>query len=155
MRLSDNFWLSEFTRSQTASRKGIDNIPDQEAIDNLQNLCYNCLQKIRDHFGKAIRISSGYRSPELNVAIGGSKTSSHCRGEAADFEIYGISNFKLAEWCMNNLEFDQLILEYPGDDLNDGWIHISYKSAKHNRNQVLTATRENSKTVYKKGLIID
>ena len=92
MKLSNNFSLNEMTKSQTANRKGISNNPSEDHMDNLKELCINVLQRVRDHFGKVVSVSSGYRSPELCEAIGSSKTSQHAKGQAADFEIHGISN---------------------------------------------------------------
>ena len=112
MQLSENFSLNELTKSQTATRKGIDNKPTSEKVENLKSLSINILQKIRDHYNKPVRVTSGYRSPELCVSIGSSVKSQHAKGEAADFEITGIDNFDLAIWISKNLEFDQLISEF-------------------------------------------
>ena len=92
MKLSNNFSLNELVRSQTAERKSIDNTPSAEHQENLKSLCMNVLQPIRDHFGKVVTVSSGYRSPELCIAIGSRTTSQHAKGEAADFEIFGVSH---------------------------------------------------------------
>ena len=92
MKLSDNFSLNELTKSQTAERKGIDNTPGPNHQENLKSLCEMILQPVRDHFGQVVSVSSGYRSPELCVAIGSSTQSQHAKGEAADFEIFGVSN---------------------------------------------------------------
>jgi len=151
MRLSQNFSLKELTRSQTAIRKGIDNNPDTEQLVSLTVLATKILQPCREQFG-SISINSGLRVVELNRTIGSRDTSQHTKGEAADFEAYSISNRGLAEWVEGNLEFDQLILEYPGPDPRDGWVHCSYKRDGSNRKQVLTAVKEGNKTVYKKGL---
>ena len=124
MMLSKNFSLAEMTKSQTAERKGIDNLPNADHIFNLTALCENILQPIRNEFGSFI-VSSGFRSPELCLAIGSKSTSQHAKGEAADFEVAGMDNHKLATWIENNLPYDQLILEfYKGG--NSGWIHCSY-----------------------------
>ena len=151
MKLSKNFSLKELTRSQTAIRKGIDNTPDTEQLVNLAVLVQQVLQPCREQFG-SISINSGLRVLELNRAIGSGDKSQHTKGEAADFEAYSTSNRRLAEWVEGNLEFDQLILEYPGSDPKDGWVHCSYKRDGSNRKQVLTAVKDGSKTVYKKGL---
>ena len=151
MKLTKNFWLQEFTKSNTATRLGIDNTPDAEVIDNLKNLCENVLQPVRDHFEEVVSVSSGYRSKALNKAVGGSITSDHVKGFAADFEIYGIDNYKVAKYIQDNLEFDQLILEYYVDgNINSGWLHCSYVGGKGrvNRKQVLKAYKKNGKTVY-------
>lgn len=127
MKLSKNFVLSEFLKSQTALRFDIDNIPNSEQIANLQSLVTNVLQPIRDHFKKSVTINSGFRCLELNRKIGSSDSSQHTKGMAADIEIPGISNKELAEWIRDNLEFDQLILEfYKEDDPQAGWVHLSY-----------------------------
>ena len=153
MQLSKNFSLRELTRSQTAIRKGIKNEPDQEQLMNLVALTVKILQPCRDKFG-SISINSGLRVLELNRAIGSGDKSQHTKGEASDFEAYTISNAQLADWIMLNLDFDQLILEYPGKDPRDGWVHCSYNRME-NRKQVLTAVKEKGRTAYKKGLLPD
>jgi len=153
MKLSKNFSLKEMTKSQTALRRGIENEPGEEEQANLQQLCEQVLQKVRDHFGKPVNVNSGYRSPELNSAIGGSTTSDHCKGMAADIEIPGVSNYQLAEWIENNCEFRQLILEFYTPGVPDsGWVHVSY-DYEENFKKVMTAMKEDGKTVYKLGLI--
>jgi len=137
--LSKHFWLSEFTRSQTAARLKIPNNPSSEAIENLTMLAKYVLQPIRDRFDRALVISSGYRSPILNSAIGGSALSQHCLGEAADFSVPGIDHLTVARWIEKNLFFDQLILEYWVGG-NSGWIHVSYHK-KLNRKECLTINR--------------
>tara|TARA_Y100001937_G_scaffold35953_1_gene51567 strand:- start:150 stop:596 length:447 start_codon:yes stop_codon:yes gene_type:complete len=144
--LSKNFSLAELTKSQTAERKGIPNTPTADHIFNLTALCENILQPIRNEFGSFI-VSSGYRSPELCEAIGSKATSQHAKGEAADFEVAGISNYKLASWIEENLPFDQLILEcFQGG--NSGWIHCSY--IPDGRKETLTYNRSEG---YRKGLL--
>jgi hypothetical protein len=153
MKLSKNFSLKEMTKSQTALRRGIDNEPDNDTIDSLRILCENVLQPVREHFGKPVTINSGYRSPELNSAIGGSKTSDHCKGMAADIEIPGISNYEIADWIESNCDFRQLILEFYTPGVPDsGWVHVSY-NIEDNDKKVMTAMKENGRTVYKLGLI--
>ena len=151
MQLSKNFSLKELTRSQTAIRKGIKNEPDQEQLMNLVALTVKILQPCRDKFG-SISINSGLRVLDLNRAIGSGDKSQHTKGQAADFEAYSISNVELATWIKNSRCFDQLILEYPGNDPRDGWVHCSY-NRMGNRMEVLTAVKEKGKTVYKKGLL--
>mgnify|MGYP005703710961 CR=1 FL=1 len=126
MNLSNNFTLAELTKSQTAVRKNINNEPGTAEIENLIHLAKTVLQPVREHFGKPVMISSGYRSPELCEAIGSSAKSQHAKGEAADFEIPGVDNMQLATWINKNTVFDQLILEFyePGDP-NSGWVHLS------------------------------
>ena len=148
MKLSDNFSLNELTKSQTAERKGIDNTPGPNHQENLKSLCEMILQPVRDHFGQVVSVSSGYRSPELCVAIGSSTQSQHAKGEAADFEIFGVSNKELADWINENLDYDQLILEYwKESDPNSGWVHCSYTNGS-NRKQYLRAYKENGSTKY-------
>ena len=148
MKLSENFSLLELTKSQTAERKGIDNTTSTEHQENLKKLCENVLQPVRDHFEQVVSVSSGYRSPELCTAIGSKTTSQHARGEAADFEIFGVSNKELADWIHYNTNYDQLILEYWNEsDPNSGWVHCSY-SESNNRRQYLRAYKENGKTKY-------
>ena len=148
MKLTENFSLNELTKSQTAERKGIDNTPSTEHQENLKSLCEMILQPIRDHFGQVVSVSSGYRSPELCVAIGSSTKSQHARGEAADFEIFGVSNKELADYIDENLDYDQLILEYwKESDPNSGWVHCSYTNGS-NRKQYLRAYKENGSTKY-------
>jgi len=150
MKLSNNFSLKEMTASQTAVRHGINNNPSEDHMNNLKALCENVLQKVRDHYGRVVSISSGYRSPELCVKIGSSVNSQHAKGEAADFEIFGESNAEVCKWIANNLEFDQMILEFHNiGEPNSGWIHCSYKADGENRKQILRAFRdENGKTKY-------
>ena len=154
MKLSENFSLAEMTKSQTATRKGIDNKPSTEHVENLIHLAETVLQPVRDHFGKPVVISSGYRSPELCEAIGSSSKSQHAKGEAADFEIPGVDNMQLATWINKNTNFDQLILEYyePGDP-NSGWVHCSVVK-EGSRAQVLKATKVGGKTKYENILLV-
>jgi len=147
MKLSKNFSLAEMVKSQTAERKGIPNEPNDEHVYAMTLLAENILQPVRDEFGSFI-VSSGYRSPELCVAIGSNIHSQHAKGEAADFEVAGMDNYDLALWIEQNLEFDQLILEcYTGG--NTGWIHCSYVP-EGNRKETLTYDKANS---YRNGLI--
>ena len=150
--LSKNFGYQEMIKSSTADRLGISNDASREHVINLVNLCNFILQPIRDEFG-VIRINSGYRSPALNKAVGGSKTSQHCNGQAADFESTRISNPNLAKWISQNLEFDQLILEfYDGKDPNSGWVHCSY-NLMGNRKNILTALKTKNGVQYKSGFV--
>ena len=148
MKLSNNFSLNELTKSQTAERKGIDNTPSAEHQENLRSLCTHVLQPIRDHFSRVVSVSSGYRSPALCTAIGSKITSQHAKGEAADFEIFGVSNKELADYINETLDYDQLILEYwKESDPNSGWVHCSYSQGK-NRRQYLRAYKDEGKTKY-------
>lgn len=145
MKLSEHFSLDEFTRSQTASRRGISNDPSPEHITKMIDLCENVMDPIREHFGPVF-ISSGYRSRRLNEAIGGSQFSQHSYGEACDFVINGQSTTDICEYVLSSgIEFDQLIDE-------GTWVHISYKHGK-NRGEVLTAVfQAGQPTTYERGL---
>jgi hypothetical protein len=152
VRLSQNFTIQEYIKSQTALRQGIDNTPTEEHMGNATALFRNVVQKVRDQFGVTV-INSGYRGEALNKAVGGSSRSQHCKGEAVDIECPGTPNYDVAKWIEDNLDFDQLILEFYTPGVPDsGWVHVSYKS-EGNRKSVLTAMKENGKTVYKPGLI--
>lgn len=155
MRLSTHFKLIEFTKSETATRRRIDNTPSPIHLENLKKVCEKILEPVRTHFGKPVRINSGYRGPALNAAVGGSAKSQHCNGEAVDFEIDGLANPELAKWVAANCEFDQIILEFydPKEGPNSGWVHASY-SEGNNRKQILTAVTVNGKTVYKPGFVL-
>ena len=148
MELTRNFTLSELIKSDTAIRKGINNNPNAEQIEKLKTLCEKILQPVRDHFGR-VKITSGYRSPELCVAIGSSLNSQHARAEAADFEVVGVDNCDLADWIKRELPYDQLILEFytPGEP-NSGWIHCSWISNQP-RASYLWAYKSEGKTKYK------
>lgn len=153
MKLTANFTLDELVKSQVAIRKGINNNPSPTQIENLKALAVNILQPIRSHFDKPLIISSGFRSAQLCIEIGSSINSQHCadkKAAAADFEIPSIDNKELAEWIRDNLQFDQLILEYYNEgDPNSGWIHCSY-STDLNRNERLIAYKDDdNKTQYK------
>ena len=140
MRLSKNFVLSEITRSDTANRLGIKNEPTKKDLENLQRIVANILQPMRNHLGP-IRISSGYRSKELNRAIGGSTKSQHSKGEALDIQFWRdgkMCNKEVYDWIINNaIEFDQMINEF-----DFSWIHISLKKS-NNRREVLEAYKDN------------
>ena len=148
MQLSRNFSLQELIKSDTAIRKGIDNNPNADQIEKLKALCENILQPVRDHFGR-VKVTSGYRSPELCSAIGSSVNSQHAKAEAADFECIGVDNAELADWINQNLPYDQLICEFytPGEP-NSGWIHCSYIPDQP-RASYLWAYRFEGKTKYK------
>ena len=153
MHLTKNFTLEELTKSETALRFGMDNTPNDEQLANMVALCECILQPIRDHYGKGVKVNSGFRDPEVNAKVGGSKTSDHCKGMAADIEIPGVANVDLAQWIVDNLEFRQVILEFYTVGIPDsGWVHVSYNPGD-NKKQVLTATKQSGKTVYLPGLV--
>jgi hypothetical protein len=152
MKLSKNFTLAEFTKSQTAERRGIDNTPTDEHLVRARLLFENVVQKVRDHFGPTV-INSGYRGAELNAAVGGSDRSQHCKGQAADIEVPGVPNYDLAEWIKDNCDFDQLILEGYKEGIPDsGWVHVSYVGPDENRKSILTADFSSGKVKYSMGL---
>ena len=148
MKLSKNFTLSEIIKSNTAKRLGINNAPNKEHLKNMQVLVRDLIQPMRDVLGP-IRISSGYRNPELNRAIGGSSKSQHCKGEALDLQYWSkgkMSNKEIYDWVVKSgIEFDQMINEF-----DYSWIHISLKSNGKNRKQILEAYKDSDgDTAYK------
>ena len=148
MNLSRNFSLQELTKSDTAIRMDIDNNPNADQIEKLKALCENILQPVRDHFGR-VKVTSGFRSSELCVAIGSSVNSQHAKAEAADFEVIGTDNAELFDWIKATLEPDQMILEFytPGEP-NSGWIHCSW-IPEGRRASFLHAYKSEGKTKYK------
>ena len=139
MQLSKHFKLSEFTKSQIAARNGLKNLPGSGEVKNLENVCYEILEPVRAKFEKPVLITSGFRSLEVNRKLGSSDSSQHCKGQGVDFEIPGVPNIKTAYWLSNNVDFDQLILEYyKKDDPAGGWVHVSYNEKGANRKQILT-----------------
>ena len=151
--LTKNFSLAEMTKSETALRHGLENNPGPDELNNLLQLCANVLQPIRDHYQRGVKVNSGYRSPEVNAKVGGSRTSDHCRGMAADIEIPGVPNADLAAYIRDNLAYTQLILEFYTPGIPDsGWVHVSYDD-QDLKKQVLTATKKDGKTVYIPGLV--
>ena len=153
MNVSKNFTLSELTKSADAIRKGLDNSPSQQVVDNLTLLATNVLQPIRDHFNKPVTINSGYRSKAVNASVGGSITSDHCKGMAADIEIAGVDNAALAKHIVDTYKFTQTILEFYTPGIPDsGWVHVSY-DVNNLKGQVLTAIKRDNKTVYLPGLV--
>ncbi len=152
MQLTKNFSLAEMVKSETALRHDMDNTPGEAEIENLKRLAEKVLQPVRDHYGKGVKVNSGFRHPEVNAKVGGSKTSDHCKGQAADIEIPGVPNADLAKWISENLEYTQLILEFYTPGIPDsGWVHVSY-NPDDLKKQNLTATKKDGKTVYLAGL---
>ena len=151
MQLTTNFSLAELTSSQVASRNGLNNNPTAGQIENLKKLCESILQPIRNHYDAPVIVSSGFRSPELCIRIGSSIDSQHAKEQAADIQVVGIDNKALAKYIKENLDFDQLILEFykESEGPHSGWVHVSY-IGKGNRKESLTATRaeKTGKTVY-------
>ena len=154
MQLTNNFSLKELTTSETATRKGLDNTPNETVTANLKTLAENILQPVREHYGKSVKVNSGYRSPDVNASVGGSKTSDHCKGQAADIEITGVANGDLAKYIAENYKFTQVILEFYTQGIPDsGWVHVSY-DANDLKCQTLTAVKKDGKTVYLPGLVV-
>lgn len=153
MNLTNNFTLHELTKSETALRQGLDNTPSEEIVTNLKTLAEKVLQPVRNHFAKGVKVNSGYRAPEVNAAVGGSRTSDHTKGMAADIEIPGLPNAELAQWIESNLDYTQLILEFYTPGIPDsGWVHVSYDPSNLKK-QSLTAVKQQGKTVYLNGLV--
>ena len=136
--------------SNTATRRGIDNIPDDEQLTNMKLLAEKVFEPLRSYVNGPIKINSFFRSVDLNKAIGGSSKSQHCKGQAIDLDdtFKRSTNAEMYEFIKEHLDFDQLIWEF-GDDNNPNWVHVSYVSAKENRNRCLKAYKENKKTKYK------
>lgn len=151
MEISKHLSLAEISRSETAKRKGINNTPSGEHLENFKKLAENIFEPIREHFRVPIHISSGYRSKELNSAIGGSATSQHCSGEAIDIDMdgsaSGVTNAQVFNFIKDNLQFDQLIWEF-GSDSNPDWVHVSYETTGKQRKQILKAVKSGGKTSY-------
>ena len=152
MQLSEHLSLNEVTTSGTAKRLGIDNTPTPEHLNNLKLVAENVFEPIRKHFGKPIKVSSGYRSKALNAATpGASTTSQHSTGEALDLDqdgmTTGVTNKMVFDYIKNNLNFDQLIYEF-GTDSNPDWVHVSWESTGKQRKMILKATRVNGSTKY-------
>ena len=151
-RISQHITMLEATKSQTATRKGIINIPTDEDIKRMKLVADTCFEPLRVYFGVPIGISSFFRCEELNTAIGGSKTSQHRFGEAIDIDadMYGgITNKDIFDYLRYNVVFDQLIFEFRKPDGNPSWVHVSYTERSKNRGQVLEAYSENGRTKYK------
>ena len=150
MKISPNITYAEAIHSETAKRKGIDNTPNPTQIEAMKLLAEKVFQPLREWVGGPIKVNSFFRSADLNEAIGGSKTSQHCKGQAIDIDdVYGYkTNAEMYHWIKENLDFDQMIWEF-GDDNNPNWVHISYVSPDANRNRCLKAYKDvNNKTKY-------
>ena len=147
MQLSKHLSLAEVTRSESAKRNGVSNMPTPEHLENFKLLAEKVFEPIREHFGVPIHISSGYRSKELNKAIGGSSSSQHLLGQAIDIDMdgssSGVTNKQVFDFIIKNLDFDQAINEF-----NYSWVHVSYNSKGKQRKQVLDAIKVGGKTTY-------
>jgi len=152
MKISEHLDLVEVTRSETAKRKGISNMPIAEHIENFKKLAENIFEPIRNHFNVPIHISSGYRSKELNTAIGGALSSDHCKGMAIDLDQQGhsggITNKEIFEYIKENLKFKQLIWE-GGTKEEPDWVHCAYDE-NNLKNEILRAVKVNGKMTYSK-----
>ena len=147
--ISKHISYKEGVYSITATRRGIDNTPNDEQLNNMELIADNVFEPLRQWVGGPIKINSFFRCPELNTAIGGSSKSQHCKGQAIDIDdTFGkATNAEMYHWVKDNLDFDQMIWEF-GDDDNPAWVHVSYVSAEENRNRCLKAYKENGKTKY-------
>tara|TARA_R110000824_G_scaffold235096_3_gene423835 strand:+ start:1338 stop:1799 length:462 start_codon:yes stop_codon:yes gene_type:complete len=148
--ISNHISYKEGTYSNTATRRGIDNTPNEEQLANMSLIADEVFEPLRAYVGGPIKINSFFRSPKLNTAIGGSSKSQHCKGQAIDLDdTFGRStNAEMYEFIKEHLDFDQIIWEF-GDDENPAWVHVSYISPKENRRRCLLAYKENKKTKYK------
>ena len=148
--ISKHISYKEGVYSNTATRRGIDNTPDNDQLDCMELLANEVFEPLREYVAGPIKINSFFRCPELNTAIGGSSKSQHCKGQAIDIDdTFGrCTNAEMYHWIKEYLDFDQMIWEF-GDDDNPDWVHISYVSEDKNRNRCLKAYRENGKTKYK------
>lgn len=153
MKISEHITLAEATKSQLAERKGIDNTPTPEHLENMKHIASNIFEPLRVFFGKPIAVTSFYRSAKVNKAIGGASTSQHLTGEAMDIDgdvFGGVANISIFTWIKNNCIFDQLIAEFIESNGTGGWVHVSLKRNGKNRKEILTAYKdENGKTKYK------
>jgi len=149
LRISKHISYKEATRSEVASRLGIDNTPGEYELQNMQLLAEKVFEPLRKHFGVPILVSSFYRSDELNKAVRGSSRSQHKEGRAMDLDdvLGGVTNAEMFSYIKDNLDYDQIIWEY-GDDENPDWVHVSYVSEDQNRKHILRATRRKGKTIY-------
>jgi hypothetical protein len=152
-RISDHISYKEATKSQTATRKEIDNSPNSDQLAAMKNVAEKCFEPLRNWYGRALGISSFLRVLLLNIAIGGSKTSQHVTGEAIDIDAdifnNGITNLQIFEYLRKRVQFDQLIMEYPDETGEPRWVHISNKLDGNNRGEILIAEKVNGRTVYR------
>tara|TARA_R110002012_G_scaffold112678_1_gene258470 strand:+ start:145 stop:606 length:462 start_codon:yes stop_codon:yes gene_type:complete len=149
-KISNHISYKEGTYSNTAIRRGIDNIPNEEQLANMRLIADKVFEPLRTYVNGPIKINSFFRSSELNTAIGGSSKSQHCHGQAIDLDdTFGYkTNAEMYHYIKENLDFDQIIWEF-GDEDNPNWVHVSYVSEDENRNRCLLAYKEGRKTKYK------
>jgi len=152
------FSINELTKSATAKRLGIDNSPTALVRTNLAALVEHVLDPLREAWGAPIIVTSGYRCPRLNTAVGGAAASQHTKGEAADIRTVSdtpADNMRLLRLLLTSgIVFDQVICEFPDSQGRPDWIHVSFRRGGGNRNSRLTATRKGGKTVYTTGINI-
>ena len=148
--ISKHVSYKEGVYSNTATRRGIDNTPNDEQLNNMESIAEEVFEPLRVWVGGPIKINSFFRSPDLNTAIGGSSKSQHCKGQAMDIDdTFGkATNAEMYHFIKDNLDFDQMIWEFGSDD-NPDWIHVSYVSEDDNRRRCLKAYKEKGKTKYK------
>ena len=148
--ISKHISYKEGIHSNTALRRNIDNTPNDEQLDNMELIAEKIFEPLRVYVNGPIKINSFFRSAELNTAIGGSKTSQHCKGQAMDIDdTFGkVTNAEMYHFIKEHLDFDQMIWEF-GDDDNPNWVHVSYVSPEKNRKKCLKAYKENGRTKYK------
>ena len=147
--ISKHISYKEGVYSITATRRGIDNTPNEEQLSNMEKIADEVFEPLREWVGGPIKINSFFRCPKLNKAIGGSSKSQHCKGQAMDIDdTYGkMTNAEMYHWIKENLDFDQMIWEFGNDD-NPDWVHVSYVSPEDNRNRCLKAYKDKGKTKY-------
>ena len=147
--ISEHISYKEGTYSATATRREIDNIPNNEQLDNMEIIAEKVFEPLREWVGGPIKINSFFRCPKLNKAIGGSSKSQHCHGQAIDIDdTFGVvANSEMYHYIKDNLDFDQLIWEF-GDDDNPNWVHVSYVSEDSNRRRCLKAYKEQGRSKY-------
>jgi hypothetical protein len=151
MKISDNITYAEAIHSNTAKRRGIDNTPNPAQVETMKVTAEKIFEPLRKWVGGPIKVNSFFRSPDLNEAIGGSKTSQHCKGQAIDIDdVFGHkTNAEMYAWIKENLTFDQMIWEF-GTDTQPNWVHVSYVSEENNRNRCLKAYKDDmGRTKYK------
>ena len=148
--ISEHISYNEAIKSNTATRLGIKNDPNEDQLNNMVKLAEQIFEPLRTYANGPIKVNSFFRSVELNKAIGGSSKSQHCHGQAMDIDdTFGkATNAEMYHFIKEHLDFDQMIWEF-GDDDNPAWVHVSYVSPQENRNRCLKAYKENKKTKYK------
>lgn len=152
-KLTEHFTLEELTAT---SVRGLKNDPPELAVTRLRALAENVLEPVRLHFVAPVIVHSGYRAPEVNAAVRGSKTSQHVRGEAVDFHVVGKDFFTVARYIASSLLFDQLILEFcDPSGFGKGWLHCSYVDYKPNRRRITVASNLKGQTIYRDILATD